>query len=210
MRTNRRKTIAVKRQFLAEIRRLEKFDSDNQKRFASGTSGLTKRQLILLTESIFFAAFRTYEGFLRDLFLLYCLGRKHSSGKHVHSYLQPIDFAHAETLIRSARDFLDWSSPDSVIERAQLYLVDAYPFEIPLSSRIDALRDYKLLRNHIAHDSSESLDKYLKVLKRHLGTIPLTLPSPGEFLLMSHPSGAPKYKLLLFFDTVRAVASDLV
>ena len=168
------------------------------------------RQLHLLTEYTFFVAFRTYEGFIRDLFLLYCLEKPHSSGKRVVSYLRSKDFIHTETLIQSSMPFLDWTSPDKVIERAETYLKNGFPIKLPYETNVQSLRDFKHIRNHIAHNSRESLEDFRKVVKRHYGTMPLVTPSPGEFLLLPDRVNPTKYKLLVFFDLIKKIASQLV
>jgi len=212
MSSSRRKTSTVLRAFQAEIKRLEKFDSENQLKFTtSGKKGnLSLRQLHLLTEHIFFVGFRTYEGFIRDLFLLYCLEKPHSSGKKVVSYLRPKDFNHAEILIKSSMSFLDWTSPDEVIGRAETYLQNGFPIKLPYESNLQSLREFKHIRNHIAHNSKESLEKFKKVVKGHYGTMPLVIPPPGEFLLIPDKTNPKKYKLLVFFDLMKRIAQQLV
>ena len=208
----RRKSSAVLREFLHELHRLERFDSDNQKKLSEAgykAGRLSKRQLHLLTESIFFAAFRSYEGFVRDVFLLCCLGVP-TGGKHrVVSYLQPRNFSHASQLLQSAMPHLDWTSPDIVLQRAETYLKDGNPFKLPYSTNLEALRDCKRLRNHIAHNSSESMEEYKKVVQRHYKTLPLVIPSPGEFLVLPDITQPGKYKLLSFLDLLRQLASDI-
>lgn len=85
----RRAVSAVLKDFQGEIRRLESFDTENQKKFPGVTSAtsLSKKQLYLLTEAIFFSGFRAYEGFIRDIFILYCMEKKTRSGKKVNSFL---------------------------------------------------------------------------------------------------------------------------
>lgn len=210
MTQTRRKTSAVLKDFQAELQRLEKFDSENQSKFTAVGKSLSLRQLHLLTEHTFFVAFRTYEGFVRDLFILYCLERPHSSGKKVISYLRPTDFNHVETLIQSSMPFLDWASPDKVIERAETYLKNGFPVKLPYETNIQPLREFKHIRNHIAHNSRESLEGFKKVVKRHYGTMPLAIPSPGEFLLVSDRTDPKKYKLLVFFELMKKISQQLV
>jgi hypothetical protein len=212
MPSSRRKTSTVLKDFLAELRRLEAFDSANQSNFTSlgKRTSLSLHQLHLLTEYTFFIAFRTYEGFIRDLFLLYCLEKPHSSKKKVVSYLRPTDFNQAETLIQSSMPFLDWTSPDTVIGRAETYLKNGFPIKLPYQTNLQLLRDFKHIRNHIAHNSKESLEDFKKVVKRHYGTMPFTIPSPGEFLLVPDRANPTKYKLLVFFDLIKKIANLLV
>jgi hypothetical protein len=200
----KRKLSAVRAAFEADIQRLSKLDADNQRRFtasigAAGLVGLPKKQLQLLTEATFFAGFRSYENFLRDAFLLYCLGQSTTTGKKVRSYLQPRDVEHAEELLQSSMPFLDWSSPSTVSTRAEVYLKNGFPVKNALTSNQVKLQRYKVIRNHIAHKSTTSLAEYKKVLKSHFSTIPLVIPEPGEFLLLPE-SGTTKYKLQVFFD----------
>ena len=97
-----------------------------------------------------------------------CTGRKKAQ-----SFLNPLDFRHTEDLIKSAMPFLDWSSPDAIIGRSELYLKDGFPIKPAIEPHLAELRDFKKIRNHIAHNSTESFNDYLKVLKRHYTVIPL-------------------------------------
>lgn len=208
MAQSRKKHSTVLKEFQKEIKRLEKFDSDNQTNFRTGK--LSRKQLNLLTESIFFAAFRAYENFIRDTFLLYCVGKSARGQKKSYSFLQPKNYRHAEYLLQSGMPYLDWASPHTVIQRAELYLKQNVPIKLIYTSHLEFLRSCKLLRNHIAHNSKESLEGYKKVLRSHYGTIPLTLPPPGEFLLVSERRNASTYKLLAYLDGLNQVASDLI
>lgn len=211
MPTARRKVSAAYRDFHREIRRLERFDRQNQNRFSvsSGANGVSNRQLFLLTEALFFAGFRAYENFLREIFLLYCLEKKPKSGSSVRSFLKPRDFLHAESLVKSAMPFLDWSSPSTIIHRAETYLDQGFPVKLPITTNQTSLNDFKHIRNHIAHNSRESMENYKKVLRNHYGVIPLIIPTPGEFLLVRDKKQPSKYKLLVFFDLMKRISTQL-
>ena len=200
--------------FTDEIDNLIQFDSENQKLFSARTVetavGLRKRQLQMLTESIFFSAYRAYESFLRDIFLCYCLAEMTKSGQQVVSYLIPKDKTHAEQLIKSAMPFLDWTSPDTVIARSEIYLQDGFPVKLAYTANKQTLSDLKILRNHIAHNSNESLQNYLKVIKRHYTTVPLSIPTPGHFLLLSEKKNPNKYKLLTYLVFLKDIAIELI
>ncbi len=210
----RRKVSAVLRDFNQEIERLERYDRENQQKFSRSVSStgkvrISRHQLHMLTESIFFRGFVAYENFLRDTFLLYCLHKPTTTNKKVHSYVNPMDFLHAERLIQSSMNYLDWDSPDSLIKRAELYLEQGFPFKGALTSNLSLLKDYKHIRNHIAHNSKESYSNYIRVLRHHFSTMPLVIPCPGEFLLISEKNNPHKYKLLTFFDVMKKVAGNL-
>src|ERR1700741_689197 len=127
--------------FIQEINRLQKFDFANQKKFSNGE--LTKPQLELLVESIFFASFRRYESFIGEVFILYTLEKQGSKRPKVKSYLKPKSFLHAEQLLKSSKEFLDWTSPDNVIERAELFLANGHPIKLPYTSYLQQLKDFK-------------------------------------------------------------------
>jgi hypothetical protein len=212
MRISRRKVSVPYQELTAEIDRLLRLDARNQRSNSSGSSTgvrLSRHQLHLITESVFFAAFRAYEGFLSDIFQLYCLEKRPRSGRKVKSFLRPKDFDHAGELIKSSMHFLDWTSPATVIKRAETYLDDGFPVKLPYTTHQAVLQDLKRLRNHIAHNSKESLDGYKTVLRGHFGTLPLTLPSPGEFLLLTNRTDSTKYNLIYYLELIKLLAMQL-
>ena len=109
-------------------------------------------------------------------------------------------------LVKSSMLFLDWSSPDTLIERAEAYLKDGYPLKTPLSTNLESLRTLKRVRNHIAHMSSKSMVEFKKVLKTHHGTIPLGLARSGEYLLLPCKNDSTTYYLNSFMDLMEDVA----
>ncbi len=194
-----------------EYRALRKLNDRNQKQFssASGNLKLTRAQMHLLTETVFFGAFRAYEQFLRNVFLLYCSGQQPSGRKLARTFLQPKTISHAETLIKSSMPFLDWSSPDTLIERSEAYLKDGYPVKNPLTTNLVTLRDIKKVRNQIAHMSVESTLDFKKVLKSHFSTVPLRIPRPGEYLLLPCKGNNSTYYLISYMDTMEDVAKQM-
>ncbi len=204
----RRKIGAALKDFRSELNRLERLDRENQTRFAA-SGGLSKTQLHVLTEAVFFTGYRSYETLVRDVFLLYSLERPRITGARVRSYLKPRDFAHAEELIQSSMRYLDWTNPDEMIRRAELYLKDGGPIKLVYTTHLQALKDFRTIRNRIAHDSKESLGAYKKVLVRHYGAVPLVIPRPGEFLLIGKTSHPTKYNLQTFFEVMGQVATAI-
>jgi len=204
---NRLKVSPAYKSFIKEINRLHAFDISNQKKFSRGE--LTKAQIELLVESIFFAGFRRYEGFIREIFLLYCLEKQPSKKPKVKSFLKPKSFMHSEQLIKSSMPFLDWTSPDTVIERAELYLNNGHPIKLPYTTNLQLLRECKKLRNHIAHNSAESQSEYEKVVRNYYGVVPLTIPNPGQYLMLSSKRTNGNYNLLDFFDLMKSISIQL-
>lgn len=195
----------------SQLRSLRMLDSLNQRQFTTRVgrkSDLTKAQFHVLTESIFFAAFRAYEQFIQNIFVLYCCGSQPSRRRLVRPYLKPKTLKHAIELLQSSMPFLDWRSPDSLINRAETYLEGGYPIKDVIAANLESLRDLKRIRNHIAHMSAESHAEYLKAVKRHYGTVPLKVPRPGEFLLLT-PRGSASYHLSDYLQLIERVATQL-
>lgn len=207
MAQKRIKISAAYNDFSSQINSLRSFDATNQTNFQSNK--LSKKQLYFLTESIFFNAFREYENLVRDIFVLYTQEKKRTNGRKVKSYLQPRDFYHAENLIKSSMKFLDWNTPNTIIERSELYLKDGYPIKTPYTTNRTSLVQYKRLRNHIAHNSIESLSGFKKILRSYYGTNPLKIPSVGEYLVLTSKQDATKYHLLEFFDLIEDMADRI-
>jgi hypothetical protein len=202
------KPSAALKQLQDELATLRSLDARNQTQSAGtgGTPRLTRAQMCLLTEAVFFAAFRAYEQFLRNVFLLYCSGIQSGKRRLVRSFLQPRSVSHAESLVKSAMPFLDWSSPDTLVERAESYLREGYPVKTPITTNMELLRELKRLRNHIAHMSGESSLEFKKLLKAHFGTVPLRIPRPGEYLLLPSRRVRTTYYLLEYLAAIERVA----
>lgn len=205
---NRVKISASYNSFIQEITRLERFDFLNHQKFS--INELTKPQMELMVESIFFASFRSYEGFIREIFVLYCLEKHTPTKRNVKSFLKPKNFEHSELLVKSSMPFLDWTSPETVIERSELYLKDGYPIKLPYTTNLQQLRDFKKLRNHIAHNSFESEIQYEKLVRTYYnGVKPLIIPSPGQYLMLPSKRNATNYLLLDFFQLMKTISLDL-
>jgi len=207
----RRKVAAVVNDFLSEVDGLLRLDALNQKRYRTGrgrpnASQLTKGQMCLITEGIFTRAFSSYELFLEDAFILYVRGRPTQSGRIVESYLRPRNTTHAREMIKSQMTFLEWNSPDNVIERADTYLGDNNPVKLAISTNRARLSIMRKVRNAIAHRSTQARTQFASVVTQELMAPPLMMPSPGEFLLMTDPRSRTSYFLVEYMSVLKSVA----
>jgi len=212
--TFRRKISASYTAVDAEIGRLLRLDAQNQRRYrlgpgAPGVGTMTTSQMIVLTEGIFLAAFRAYEMFIEEIFVLYVMGKASRSNVTAYTYLKPRSSAHAIQLMQSAMPFLEWNTPDKVIARAELYLRDGEPLKSVLTQNRTVLADMRWVRNRIAHGSEEAQTKYENVVRKALRLMPLKIPAPGEFLMATDPQVAGQYFLIKYLKAIRKVAGDL-
>lgn len=192
--------------FDKEVKKLIRFNSSNIGLRNSGK--LNTSQIDLLVESVFFNSFRHYENFIREAFLLCCQEKVRKRPKIV-SYIKAKNFEHTEKLIKSTSPFVDWAHPDKLIQRSELFLENGHPFKAILTTHRVSLLDFKRLRNHIAHDSMESLSDFKKVLNTHYGTTPLTIPSVGSHLLQASRINPAQTIIDDFFATIQYIASHI-
>ncbi|MDP2115979.1 MAG: hypothetical protein Q8J71_01085 [Brevundimonas sp.] len=193
---------------------MRRLDAQNQRRYrlgpgAPGIGAMTTSQMVVLTEGIFLAAFRAYETFLEEIFVLYVMGKKSRSSVTAHAFLKPRSSAHAIQLMQSSMPYLEWNTPDKVIARAELYLRDGEPIKSALTRNRAALAETRWIRNRIAHGSGEAQTKYQNVVRTALRTMPLKVPLPGEFLMMTDPRTVGQYFLVKYLDVLQTVADDL-
>lgn len=207
MAAEKRLTIdAALRDFQREINRLIRFNRINQERFLSGQ--LNQAQIDLLVESVFFNSYRHYENFIRESFLLCCLG-KVSKRPKVRSFLNAKSFEHSEYLIKGTKPFLDWANPEELIRRAETFLENGYPFKLIIAAYSTQLKVYKKLRNHVAHDSIESLNHFKGILSVYFGYLPLAIPTVGSFLMQASLNNAGNNLLDDFFKTLGDITTKL-
>lgn len=143
-------------------------------------------------ESVFLRVFRAYENYLERIFISYTQQEPTLAGVGVLSFVTPSDKDHARKLITSSMPFLDWTSPQNVISRAEVYLQNGGPIKLATSTNQAFLVQTKKIRNHISHNSEESQIPYLKVLNELLLTTPIVIPTPGELLSMVPTKGPSK------------------
>ena len=154
-----------------------------------GASNIVKSQLDLIFEAAFFNCFREFENSVEQIFLLYCLEKTCISGRRPRSYLKPKNKNHVLDMIKSSNKYIDWNSPDILIDRSELYLKDGFLIKTAISLNKTKLHEARKIRNHIAHKSRETEYQFKKVLTSNLRTLPIKLPTSGEYLRMRPRSG---------------------
>lgn len=165
----------------------------------STATGLADAERHLLYEAIFLRLFRAYENLLESSFISYMTGEPTTAGMPVQSHVAPIDRAHARAIVTSSQPFLDWTSPQTVIRRAEVYIIGGEPIRSAIAASQSHLIQAKKIRNHIAHNSTESAKDFNAVVLHFLQTSPLTQISAGEFLAGTPTSGPSRRKEILSF-----------
>lgn len=154
------------------------------------------------------------ERFFEDCLGFYAIGER-SPGRYRPRRRRRIQVSHQQMLatVRGDRDYVEWSDPQRVIDRADLWLVDGRPFRDPISATSQLLTYLRHLRNVIAHESAASREKLRNSTRRLYGAVPRSL-CPGQQLASPGPTGIPGLMGGTLFDsalaTFRAVAGKLV
>lgn len=202
-------------EFEKELSKLIRLDQFNQSIVSAGSGrpkigSVSDTQLFLLNEGVFFSAFRSFEIFVEEIFILYSMQKPNLTNKVAKSHLSRANYDLNRNIIKGGQRFIDWASPDTILTRAELYFSDGEPIKSVISTHLNELKHLKWLRNHIAHKSEESLRQYKTLLRDELLTIPVNIPSPGKFLNTRLPADSSRYFLEIYLEKFNNIARALV
>ncbi len=132
------------------------------------SSGQSSNHLI---ELAFFKIFVKFEKFLTSSFIHYSIGKRSSLNFKPKRKLGFKNQKHLEQMLLNPNaTFIDY--PRILESKAiGIFNDNENPFDIVFSDAIfsDNFRKMKIIRNHIAHESPESMDKYLKKVLNSYG-----------------------------------------
>lgn len=171
---------------------------------------ITRKRRDSIVELAFLRTFLAWETFLEDSFILYLMGQKPPRGRAPHRYTIPPNRALAEEwVVPERRPFAVWDAV-SVSDRAQRFFRDGRPFTSALRSNQSMLDDTKKIRNAIAHESKSAQEKFEKLVRDKLGTLPSNV-TVGSFLGTTVPGSSPPMSFLeSYLDKIDAVAEQIV
>lgn len=146
-------------------------------------------------ELAFLRAFLAWEAFLEKSFLLYLAGQIPPKGRQPKRYYYPPNQKMAMDWLAEGREYSKWADAGEVGKRASRFFKDGYPFTSVLRSNQTALTDANMIRNMIAHESMSAQEKFEKIVRRELATLPLN-KTAGAFLGMTVPTSTPPVSFL--------------
>lgn len=116
-------------------------------------------------------------------------------------------------VLRGDQPFVGWNEPSAVIKRAERWLRNGDPYQNTLSAASQLLSYLKKMRDVIAHESDNALEKYEKATRRLYGALPRRV-SPGAQLIQPVPAGLANLAGASLFqasaDAYRVVAKGIV
>ena len=157
----------------------------------------------------FLDMFLAWEDFLEESFIRYMCGAVTKTRYRPKVYVAPVSLDHAlRFFIVKPRDYVEWSSGQQVIERAEMVFHDGEPYKSSIRPLLTDLDDMRQIRNAIAHHSGASLRKFETVVRRLLGSRPRGL-NPGLFLGLTHVGNGKTY-IEHYKDVLSVAASRIV
>jgi len=167
------------------------------------------KRICQINEMAFLDMFLAWEDFLEESFIRYMCGAVTITRYRPKVSVAPVNLDHAlRFFIVKPRDYVEWSSGQQVIERAEMVFHDGEPYKSSIRPSLTDLDDMRQIRNAIAHHSGASLRKFETVVRRLLGSRPRGL-NPGLFLGLTHV-GTGKTYIEHYKDVLSVAASRIV
>ena len=152
----------------------------------------SKNALEYTVEYSFLEAFKTWENFVENSFSSHARYNDPVKGKRPYPYLAPKSEKHALELLTLEKDFIDWTSPDNIVSRAEVCFRNSAVITGPIKRNMQDLRDMKKIRNHVAHGSKESERIFKELSRTRVGSAEIR---GGKYLNYISPDGVNQYSL---------------
>jgi hypothetical protein len=164
-----------------------------------------------LTETAFLHAFLAWEGFVEESFILYLSGQRPPHGRAPSRYAFPPNHRTAmDWVLPEDGDYTTWTVPSRVSKRAERFFKDGRPFSPVLRSNQSTLDEVRTIRNAIAHKSQSAREKFEKLVRAKLRTLPPKL-DVGGFLAKTAPGTTPPISFLEhYFAKIDSAAHQIV
>jgi len=185
---------------ISSLEKLITLDSEYQNVQFNSSDALT-----LAIEYLFLEGYKIWENFLEAIFLSYSRYNDPISGKRPFPYLAPKTESHALDLLKLEKNYLDWTSPDNVVKRAEICFRSHSIITTPIKASMQDLRDAKKLRNHIAHSSEESERIFQNISRNRIGQ---KVKRPGVFLNKISPDSINNYNVY-FLELFKTLVNSL-
>lgn len=168
-----------------------------------GTPGthpfILQKRRAYITERAFLHAFSAWESFVEESFILYLVGQAPPGGRAPKRYVFPPNHETAKDwVIPEGRRYTQWTDAEDVRMRAVRFFRDGRPFAPVLRSNQNMLGEVRTIRNAIAHSSVKARQRFEKLVRDKINTLPPNL-TVGEFLSTTKPRSTPPASFLEFY-----------
>jgi hypothetical protein len=198
-------------QFRASIAETNSFMQTILQKYNSGGYKFPVLLRNFVVESAFLKVFIAWESFLEDIFIKYMMGEQPTVTQISNRYATPIDIAHARKFLlgTNARDFVDWSTPDTIQRLSVIYFGGVNIFNTIVASIYTDFLRLKTIRNAAAHMTLSTGGKLDSVASTIMGS-PKSGIKPAELLLWIDPVPATPNTVFYNYIQVLDTAAELI
>ncbi len=157
-----------------------------------------KRIQDLVVKQAFLSVFTEWEHFLEDSTIAYSLGEQSTEGDFPTRYILPIDKDHADSLIKGAASYPDWSNMDMIKKLEMSLFENGEPYLSALNGFSSKYKEMKKVRNVIVHNSIKSRDEFDDLVRSVLSVSSVGI-TPSEFLLSKKKNSPIFYRLYISY-----------
>ena len=155
-------------------------------------------------EFAFLEVYKNWEYFLEQTFMSYSLNEISLNSETPECYINPIDRAHADRLIKGSALYPDWSDHEKVIALAESIFLDGEPYKTVLKNISSHLKEMKKIRNQISHNSNKSRDTFDSFIRNKLSACKVGI-SVSDFLIIK--KGVSLSFIEIYFTYIRNSAT---
>ena len=149
-----------------------------------------------LAEMAFLRAFMAWECFVEESFILYLIGQLPPRGRPPKRYAFPPNHRTAmDWVVPESRPYARWTNAAEVSGRAERFFEAGRPFSPVLRRNLNTLEEVRIIRNAVAHSSLTTREKFERLVRTKLGTLPPRL-NVGGFLGTTAPGSVPPTSFL--------------
>jgi hypothetical protein len=197
--------------FRASVAEASNFISIIIQKYASGAYKFPAPLRRFVVESSFLRIFIAWETFLEDVFMKYMMGEEPIVTPIAHRYATPIDLTHAKSFLigLNSRQFIDWSTPDSIRKLSLIYFGPANILNDTIGAIYTDFLNLKTIRNAAAHMSSSTSSK-LDVLATNIMGSPQAGISASRLLLWINPVPPVPETLISYYINILDTSAELI
>jgi hypothetical protein len=167
---------------------------------------VSKERIEKICEMSFLIIFVSWELYLDSMFQHYIV-----FGKNYKQFVKPlVEIKNLRTCAKvliGEKRFSDWSEPQNVQKRAEIYFANGEPFKTTIGSMKIYFERIKCIRNMIAHSSGNAADNFHKMIRDIYGVGRRI--SPGGLLLERPPTSLLPISSGTVYNSIYELFNDI-
>lgn len=169
---------------------------------------LKQERIYQINELSFLDMYLSWEDFLENTFVRFMCGARTRNRYSPRLFVSPPTLEHALKFFMTAKGYVEWTSAQTIRERAGLVFKDGEPYNSAFRPVLDRLNQMRIIRNAIAHRPGKALSDFENMVTNELGHKPKGI-SPGGFLSKIERTSKTKY-IQFYKDILDITANNIV